>query len=44
MLTLLKWFFSWRIIVVLILFFCVVQPFLMGTYNQVRAFYWWMRP
>jgi hypothetical protein len=44
MLTLLKWFFSWRIIVVLVVFWCVVYPYVMHYYNQVRAFYWWMRP
>ena len=34
----------WKVIVILFLWFCVLQPLIFGTYNQVQATYWWMRP
>ena len=33
-----------KVIVVLALWFCVIQPFLFGSYNRVMALYWWMQP
>jgi hypothetical protein len=34
----------WKIIFILVLFFCVLWPMVAGTYSAVQAFYWWMRP
>jgi hypothetical protein len=33
-----------KIGLVIFLFYCVLWPMVFGSYNHIRAYYWWMKP